>query len=243
MASTAGIITPEWELPAGVQARLTTRAGGISQAPYDGFNLATHVGDNRTSVLANRRSLLRQLVGVRSVQWLTQVHSNWVVQAYGGAVVPVADASSTEQSGLACAVLTADCLPVLFCRDDGRQVAAAHAGWRGLADGILLHTLKQFPDPKRVFVYLAPCIGPSAFEVGPEVKAAFGWASSGCFIAGAGDRWLGNLQRLAAEQLLAAGVRSISANTDCTVMNSERYFSYRRDGDSGRQASLIWIES
>jgi YfiH family protein len=242
MASAVGIITPEWELPAGVQARLTTRVGGLSQAPYDSFNLATHVGDDRASVLANRRALLLKLTGVTAIQWLTQVHSNWVVQAYGGTVVPVADASSTDRSGLACAVLTADCLPVLFCRDDGRQVAAAHAGWRGLADGVLLNALAQFPDPKRVLVYLAPCIGPSAFEVGPEVKAAFGWGSSDCFVAGAGDRWLGNLQGLATEQLQAAGVRSIAANSDCTMTNSERYFSYRRDGDSGRQASVIWIE-
>ena len=153
---------------------------------------------------------------------------------------PEADASSTTDRGIACAVTTADCLPVMFCDDAGERIAAAHAGWRGLAAGILLRTLRAFPDPQRVSAYLAPAIGPKAFEVGPEVREAFATAPEGCFRPGQGDRLFADLPGLARWQLRNAGIGSVFGGGQCTFSDSERFFSYRRDGRTGRQLSLIW---
>ncbi len=232
--------SPDWALPDNVRA-VITQCGAASDSPvYGGHNLAMHVGDDPVRVQHNRQRLWQQLPGVRAVQWLNQVHGTDVVAASGAAVVPVADAQCTRESGLACAVLTADCLPVLFCAADGSQVAAAHAGWRGLAAGVLLNTLQQFADPAQVLVYLGPAISMNNFEVGPEVKAAFAWASEQCFRPGQGDRVYADLYQLAREQLLNAGVRRVDGGEFCTYRDSDRFYSYRRAARTGRQASLIW---
>ena len=237
---TEAFFTPAWPLPANVRAVVTQRSGGVSAAPYDSNNLATHVGDNPAMVARNRQLLWQQLPGVRSIQWLNQVHGTAVVPACGGTVVPVADAQFTREQGLACAVLTADCLPVLFCAADGSQVAAAHAGWRGLAAGVLLNTLQQFAAPEQVLVYMGPGISAGYFEVGPEVKAAFAWASENCFHPGQGDRYMADLYQLAREQLQRAGVVTIHGGEHCTFRDQHQFYSYRRQAVTGRQASLIW---
>lgn len=237
---TDAFFTPAWPLPANVRAVVTQRSGGVSAAPFDSNNLATHVGDQPAAVAHNRRLLWQQLPGVRSIQWLNQVHGTAVVAACGGTVVPVADAQFTHEKGLACAVLTADCLPVLFCAADGSHVAAAHAGWRGLAAGVLLNTLQQFAAPEQVLVYLGPAISAEHFEVGPEVKAAFAWASENCFHPGQGDRYFADLYQLARQQLQRAGVVHIHGGEHCTVRDSQQFYSYRRQAVTGRQASLIW---
>lgn len=232
-------LRPDWALPAGVQALITLRSGASAADPYGLHNLAAHVGDNPQRVAANRAALLQATPGLNAVQWLNQIHGVDAVQACGGSVVLTADAQFTSESGLACAVLTADCLPVLFCAEDGSQVAAAHAGWRGLAGGVLLNTLRAFADPAQVLVYLGPAIGPDVFEVGPEVREAFHWAPDSCFKPGRGDRLLADIYALARHQLLAAGVMKIAGGEFCTV-SDERFYSYRREAKTGRMASLIW---
>jgi polyphenol oxidase len=239
------LISTEWPLPAGIRAAISTRTRGISKGVWSGLNLGDHVGDVPQDVATNRRWLLNHLPGVTAVQWLQQVHGTDVVMAAGGSVRLRADASISCQPGLACAVLTADCLPVLMASQDGLQVAAAHAGWRGLVSGILLKTLQQFVCPERVTVFLGPAIGPQAFEVGPEVRLAF--VASGfpphCFSRGSGDRFYADLYALARWQLLQAGVASVSGGNECTFSDAQRFYSYRRDGVCGRQASLIWREN
>jgi len=231
---------PDWPLPEGVEARFSGRRGGVSVAPYNAFNLGDHVGDLPEAVDANRQALLKALPDAAQIQWLEQVHGTDIYQAprFG---VPRADASYTKEAGVVCAVMTADCLPVLFCNKEGTQVAAAHAGWRGLAAGVLLETLKTFPEPDRVTACLGPAIGPAAFEVGPEVKGAFAGAPSSCFRAGEGDRLFADLFGLARWQLKQAGIASVFGGGVCTYAKKDEYFSYRRDGVTGRQASLIWI--
>ncbi len=236
---------PEWRLPEGVHASYTGRRGGVSLPPYHGFNLGDHVGDLPEAVEANRAALLNALPGARAIQWLKQVHGIEVIKAAGTTVdrVPEADAVMTGEPGIVCAVMTADCLPVLFCDQKGTQVAAAHAGWRGLAAGVLLETLNTFEEPSKVSAYLCPAIGPEAFEVGPEVKAAFAEAPDVCFHKGHHDRWYADLYELARWQLMQAGVGEVLGGKHCTFSEPEHYFSYRRDGVTGRQASMIWIES
>ena len=233
------MIIPNWPLPSRVKAVLTTRQGGCSRSPYASNNLGDHVGDVMAHVLQNRQQLQTTL-GLERIQWLNQVHGCEVIVANGG--VPAADACFTQVRQVACAVLTADCLPVLFAAHDGTQVAAAHAGWRGLAAGVLLETLKTFAKPRQVSVYLGPAIGFSSFEVGPEVRQAFSWASDHCFKAGKGDRVFADLQQLAREQLQAVGVVDIYSEPLCTVTDHELFYSYRREGITGRMASLIWRE-
>jgi len=231
---------PDWPLPEGVEARFSGRRGGVSVAPYNSFNLGDHVGDLPEAVDANRQALLKALPDAAQIQWLEQVHGTDIYQAprFG---VPRADASFTKEAGVVCAVMTADCLPVLFCNREGSQVAAAHAGWRGLAAGVLLETLTTFDSPSDVTAFLAPAIGFDAFEVGPEVKAAFAGAPEQCFRAGENDRLYADLFGLARWQLERAGVGAVYGGGVCTYTNNDEYFSYRRDGVTGRQASLIWI--
>ena len=236
----AGGFVPDWTLPEGVSAFVSTRSGGVSLHPYDSNNLGAHVGDDTQHVAENRRRLLSALSGLQHIQWLDQVHGSDVAEASDDGISRTADAQYSSQPGLGCAVLTADCLPVLFCASDSSKVAAAHAGWRGLAGGVLLNTLAEFESADDVLVFLGPAIGPDAFEVGPEVREAFGWASDACFRAGQGDRLQADLYRLAAEQLQAAGVKSISGGGFCTFSDAERFYSYRRASVTGRQVSLIW---
>jgi hypothetical protein len=272
-------IVPDWPAPAGVRALVTSRSGGVSVAPYASMNPAAHVGDAPAAVAENRR-ILRQALPSEPL-WLNQVHGTRVVEVslstlqeprselqgvtgdaaespltplfQRGEVTPEADASLTRQPGLVCAVLTADCLPVLFCDDAGKVVAAAHAGWRGLAGGVLEETVRAMGvAPERILAWLGPAIGPASFEVGEEVREAFIADNPLAGIAfrpalpGTLDesprKWLADLQMLARIRLAAVGVERAYADASCTFRDAHRFFSYRRDGRCGRMASLIWFE-
>jgi len=234
---------PGW--PASVLALTTTREGGFSAPPYDSFNLGLHVGDEPGAVLRNRRHLQEALPQKTRIQWLSQVHGTAVVPA-GGEALSQADACFSDRPGRACAILTADCLPVLFCSRDGQRVAAAHAGWRGLAAGVLEATVAAMGRPaEELLAWLGPCIGPGAFVVGAEVRAAFeaglGAQARNCFVPAPEKegRFLADLPALARAQLARAGLRAINGSDACTCSDPKRYFSYRRDGNTGRMATLI----
>ncbi|HBO14143.1 MAG TPA: peptidoglycan editing factor PgeF [Halieaceae bacterium] len=239
---------PVWPLPPGISAFTSTRDGGASAAPHDSFNLAGHVGDDPVAVERNRARLAAMLPAGASVRWLHQVHGTRVLVDDGDASAP-ADAAVSRRPGLACAILTADCLPVLFCSVDGRVVAAAHAGWRGLAGGVLEATIAAMAvDPGDITAWLGPAIGPRAFEVGPEVHAAFAahWpadpaALHAAFRPGRGDRLHADLHALAGARLAAAGVTACFRDPRCTASDPGRFYSFRRDGDTGRMVSLILI--
>jgi YfiH family protein len=220
---------------------MTTREGGVSAAPWASFNLGDHVGDNAAHVVANRTHLRQQLPS--DPGWLKQVHSAKVVET--GAGVPEADASLTRQTGTVCAVLTADCLPVLFCDRAGSVVAAAHAGWRGLADGVLEATVAAMQvAPGDILAWMGAAIGPQAFEVGDEVRQAFVAQhpeAAMAFHPHAPGKWLADIYQLARIRLESAGVQAVYGGGRCTFTETERFFSYRRDGVTGRMASLIWL--
>lgn len=240
-----GLMRPDWDLPAGVGALLTTRIGGRSPGAYASFNLGDHVGDDPAAVAANRARLRRFLPA--DPLWLEQVHGADVVDAERFTGVPRADAAIARSPARACVVLTADCLPVLFCDDEARVVAAAHAGWRGLAAGVLENTVRDMGvAPERVRAWMGPAIGPQAFEVGDEVREAFvaadPLAASAFAAREARGKWLADLFALARLRLRRAGVMRVSGGGVCTVSAPERFFSYRRDGVTGRFASLVWLE-
>lgn len=235
-------LTPDWPAPSRVRACVTTRAGGVSLAPFDSLNLGDHVGDDPQAVAENRRRLIERL-GCNPA-WLQQVHSADVVEA-DPAAVAVADASWTATPGRACAVLTADCLPALFCDRAGSRVAAAHAGWRGLAGGVLENTVAALGVPAgELLAWLGPAIGPQSFEVGAEVREAFlaqhaqaGEAFSASRNAG---RFMADLYALARIRLAAIGVTAVHGG-GLDTFSDPRFFSYRRVPRSGRLASLIWL--
>ncbi|WP_320821710.1 peptidoglycan editing factor PgeF [Reinekea sp.] len=230
-----------WPLPANVQAGWTTRQGGVSRAPYGSFNLAHHVGEPASTVAANRGLLRQRLPGAPTVTWLHQTHTNRVVNVTAADPQQGQDGSYCTAIGSACCVMTADCLPVFFWRADGAQVAIAHAGWRGLADKILLATLASFEPGSRIYCGIGPAIGPAAFEVGPDVRAAFNhWPGYERFFQPERGKYLCDLAGLAADQLLSAGVQRVYRANACTVQNPDLYYSYRRDGQTGRMANLIW---
>jgi YfiH family protein len=267
MKAPADWIIPQWPAPVGVSALCTTRHGGVSRGPYTSLNLGDHVGDDPAAVSENRH-ILADVAGLRP-RFVQQVHGTDVLSLNGDIArnsIPVcADAIWTSMPGNVCAMLVADCLPVLFAANDGRQVAAAHAGWRGLAAGVLEQTLRSFEPPAhsgnshaaiQVIAWLGPCIGPPAFEVGGEVRDAFirhDHRAAACFQpvphrAAAEDKWLADLAALARQRLVAAGISRIYGNDSssewCTVSNPSRFFSHRRDtpvlGGSGRFAACIW---
>ena len=235
-------LRPGWPAPAPVRALTTTRAGGVSRPPWNAFNLATHVGDTPQHVAANRAALRRRFDLPADPVWLQQVHGARVVEAGAAAE---ADAVWSRTPGQVCAVLTADCLPVLLCDRAGDCVAAAHAGWRGLAAGVLEATVAALPaDAADLMAWLGPAIGPDAFEVGDEVREAFVTADAraGAAFRPAGDgRWLADLYGLARLRLAAAGVTRVFGGGLCTFTDRDRFYSYRRDGVTGRMASLIWL--
>ncbi len=237
-------IVPDWPAPARVRALSTTRAGGVSVAPYDSLNLGTHVGDDPANVAANRAQVRRI---VRSEPaWLNQVHGTVVVDAASVAGVPDADASVSRTPGAVCVVMTADCLPVLLCDRAGSVVGAAHAGWRGLHGGVIEATVAAMQvAPADVIAWLGPAIGPTAFEVGDEVRAAFvavdAIADAAFKPAGQPGKWLADIYLLARQRLAALGVTAVYGGDCCTVSESRRFFSYRRDGVTGRMASLVWL--
>jgi YfiH family protein len=246
------LIEPDWPAPAAVFARTTTRLGGQSGGIYRGLNLGYHVGDDPAAVAANRVSLQRELPIGTKVQWLSQVHGSSAIQAGTGPDYPEGDASWTRESGWACALLTADCLPVLFCDRAGTVVAAAHAGWRGLAAGVLESTIASMSaEPGEILAWLGPAIGPTAFEVGPEVKSAFLAAAGAgscdtvadCFTPRPLEsaRYFADLYGLARRRLADAGVVSVYGGNYCTFSEPGRFYSFRRDGQTGRMASLICL--
>ena len=239
------LILPDWPMPAGVKACSTTRHGGISESPYDSLNLGTHVGDVATCVATNRWRLVEQAGLPQMPVWLEQVHGTRVLHLDGKVVADVqADAVYSRVAGQVCAVMTADCLPVLFCSLAGDEVAAAHAGWRGLCAGVLEQTLAQFnAAPASIIAWLGPAIGPQQFEVGEEVKQAFisiDPVSASAFVP-SGTKYLADIYLLAHLRLQAAGIHAIYGGDRCTVSEKQQFFSYRRDGITGRMASLDWL--
>lgn len=252
MSDPLPLILPEWQAPSRVKAAVSTRAGGLSLPPYDSLNLGTHVADDPAAVAGNRARLLaglQALAPCEGAQWLNQVHGITVVEAEPDAArrvawVPDADAVTTSLPGVPCVVMTADCLPVFFCDRAGTRVAVAHAGWRGLCDGVLEATLARFADPAEVLCWLGPAIGPAAFEVGAEVREAFvqkAVEAAQAFRPAAPGKFLADIYELARQRLRAAGVSSIGGGNLCTVTDDGRFFSYRRDGRTGRMASVIWL--
>lgn len=239
-------VYPDWSAPANIRAFTTTRMGGSSHGTYAGLNLAGHVHDNVTNVVNNRQLLTEQLLLPSDPVWLEQVHGVAVVDA-AKAVTPVsADASYTDQPNVVCTVLTADCLPVLICNRQGTKVAAAHAGWRGLFAGVVEETIRAMQEPvENILVWLGPAIGPQAFEVGHEVRDAFTGDMPDTEIAFKNNRtghYLADLYEIARIRLAKLGVDSVTGGNYCTYTDNQRFYSYRRDGETGRMASLIWME-
>lgn len=240
------LIIPDWPAPARVRAASTTRHGGVSAPPYDRLNLADHVGDDPAHVAENRRCLATMLGYSAEPAWLEQVHGNNVIAA-GMACAPIAaDAAWTRTPGQPCVVMTADCLPVLLCDRAGTVVAAAHAGWRGLAGGVIAAAVAAMAaPPSELLAWLGPAIGPDAFEVGEEVRTAFlnlAVDNADCFRPSPAGRWLADLYQLARRQLRGLGVPEIYGGGCCTFGEPERFFSYRRENRTGRMASLIWLD-
>ena len=248
---------PDWLVPqwnaAGIGAVMTTRAGGVSAAPFDSLNLRQGLGDSDAAVAENQRRL-QEAIGDPPV-WLKQVHGAAVAPLTSAsqrpdAAPPTADASIATEPGVVCAVQVADCLPVLFAAPQARGVAAAHAGWRGLAGGVLEASIDALCaaarcTPDELQAWLGACIGPRRFEVGADVLEAFGADprnQSAAFVPSKPGKWLANLPLLARTRLHAAGVRAISGGTWCTVDAPSRFFSFRRDGVTGRMAAAVWIE-
>ncbi|TDK53087.1 peptidoglycan editing factor PgeF [Pseudomonas moraviensis] len=235
-------LTPDWPAPASVRACVTTREGGVSEAPFDSLNLGDHVDDRPQAVAENRRRLTEHF----SIQpaWLHQVHGITVAHADPG-IVATADASWTATPGIACAAMTADCLPALFCDRAGTRVAAAHAGWRGLAAGVLEATLDSLDvAPEDVLVWLGPAIGPQAFEVGAEVREVFvkqlPEAATAFAPSNNAGKFMADIYQLARLRLAERGVTAVYGGGFCTVTDP-RFFSYRRASRTGRFASLVWI--
>jgi purine-nucleoside/S-methyl-5'-thioadenosine phosphorylase / adenosine deaminase len=246
------LIAPDWPAPANVSAVVTTRHGGVSTGVYRGLNLGDHVGDEPATVQTNRELLQSRLEPIIQLQWLSQVHGVDVVRAPCPAAAPEADAQWTNQPQVACAIMTADCLPVLFCDVGGSVVAAAHAGWRGLLAGVLEATVNAMPVAgAQLLAWLGPAIGPRAFEVGGEVRDAFitdsnaveKQAIAACFQPGetGSDRFHCDIYALARLRLARSGVTAIYGGEYCTYSDEARFYSYRRDGQTGRMASLIYL--
>ncbi len=241
-------IVPEWPAPANVRALITTRAGGVSTGPFASFNLGLRSGDDPQAVMANRARLRRLLP--QEPKWLGQIHGADVADADDLAELPAADAAIARRPGTVCAVLIADCLPVLLCSRDGCLVAAAHAGWRGLSGGVIENTVHELgkagATPGELLAYLGPAIGPNAFEVGADVYDAFlarDPLSARAFTPHRPGKWLADLFMLARQALERAGVSRAYGGGLCTVSDPQRFFSYRRDKTTGRMAALIWRES
>jgi YfiH family protein len=241
-----GWLAPEWPAPSRVHACTTIRGGGVSEGSYASMNLAEHVGDDLRHVAENRRRLVEALHLSSTPLWLRQVHGTAVVDAATAKADCEADASFVTRPGIACAVLTADCLPLLLCDGDGMRVAAVHAGWRGVLGGIIENSVRSLDLPgSRLLAWLGPAIGPRAFEVGSEVRDAFlaeDPHAAAAFAPSPAGRWLADIYILARQRLARVHVTAVYGGHWCTVNDSERFYSYRRDGVTGRMASLIWLE-
>jgi hypothetical protein len=246
------ILLPHWDVPARVNAAFSLRSGGVSDSPFDSLNLGIHVGDDPLRVAENRRRLRAALQLPAEPLWLDQVHGADVLGADAPGVAPRAadgrpraDAVVTHRAGVVCCIQVADCLPVLLAARDGSAIGAAHAGWRGLAAGVIENTVRAMRVPAAGLVaWLGPAIGPEKFEVGEDVREAFvarGPRAAAQFRPNERGRWLCDLPALARAQLAALGVVSVSGGQWCTMSDAERFFSHRRDGRSGRMAALLWL--
>jgi YfiH family protein len=245
------MLKPDWPVDARVGALMTTRAGGVSAPPFDSLNLGRSAGDDVHAVAENRRRF-EAMMGVPT-HYLSQVHGARVVRLRHAEAGPYeADGAITTEPGLACTVLVADCLPVLFAAPQARGVAAAHAGWRGLAGGVLEATVAALCDaagcaPRELVGWLGPCIGPRRFEVGADVLDNFGAAAAAHFVSrprpDGAARWLADLPGLARQRLAAVGVTQVHGGVWCTVEDASAFFSFRRDGVTGRMAAAVWIDS
>jgi len=241
------LIKPDWPAPNNIHAFCTTRNSGVSEGVYDSLNLAMHVADTPSHVQANRKHLKSQLKLPTEPLWLNQVHGYNVVDAsLEYMVAPEADASFCDKPDNVCLVMTADCLPVLISNRQGNKVAAAHAGWRGLANGVIEATIAVMEEePRELLVWLGPAIGPQAFEVGEEVRDTFVNclpSTANAFEQNRQGHYLADIYQLARLRLQNIGVNSIYGGDYCTYTDAGRFYSYRRDDTTGRQASLIWFD-
>lgn len=237
-------IEPDWPAPSRVRSVITTRGGGASRGSFEGFNLGDRVGDDETAVASNRRELRRCLPS--EPRWMKQVHGVRVIDGDEARAGTEADAAFTRSAGCVLVVLTADCLPVFLCDDAGTVVGIAHAGWRGLAAGVIESAVSAMGvNPERLLAYIGPGIGADAYEVGPEVREAFmaaGADAALAFRACPGGKFLADLALLARERLRRIGVAQVHCGGHCTYADGKNFFSFRRDGATGRMASLIWLE-
>ena len=239
-------IKPDWPAPAAIRAFTTLREGGVSLPPYNSLNLGTHVNDEITAVEINRQRVREHLKLPSEPFWLNQIHSTLAIPVSLGAESRTADASYTSEKKQVCVVLTADCLPVLFCDRQGSQVAATHAGWKGLLEGVIEATLSHLSCAKNdILVWLGPAIGPASYEVGEEVRDQFlakDPQNASAFIASRPGHWMMDLYQLARLCLKKQGINTVYGGEFCTFRESDRFYSYRRDGGStGRMATLIYI--
>jgi len=236
-------IVPDWPAPPRVRSLITTRNGGASRGPFASFNIGTRSGDDISAVATNREQLRRFLP--QDPKWLRQVHGTNVVIADGLVESPDADGSIARQPGTVCAVLIADCLPVLFCDSSATVVGIAHAGWRGLSGGVIENTVQAMDvAPGELLAYLGPAIGPAAYEVDADVRGAFvshDTAAASTFAPCRDGKWKADLFALARQRLRSLGVTRIFGGSWCTASNPDRFFSYRRDGVTGRMAALVWF--
>jgi len=253
MILSAPFFVPEWPMPNRIRAYSTLRYPGDSLGVYEQFNLALHVGDDENHVLANRHQLMQLAHLPSTPRWLNQTHSNTALLAetISAEVPPNADASYTQKTGEVCVVMTADCLPILITNKEGTEVAAIHAGWQGLAKGVIENTLSKLSSkPESLFIWIGPSIQQASYEVGEDFYAAFATSHTSqemnaTFLTQQHQKWLANVPLLAVQRLMRSGVLkdNIYLSGECTYANSEKYFSYRRDGVTGRMASLIWIDN
>jgi polyphenol oxidase len=236
-------IIPDWPAPANVKALQTTRAGGISTGSYASLNLGDHVKDNPLHVAHNRQSLSPFLP--TEPVWLQQVHGIRVIDASTSSCLETADASFSTRKEVVCVTMTADCLPVLLCDEAGTVVAAIHAGWRSLCDGVIEAAVEVMPgEANHLMAWLGPAIGPEAFEVGGEVRQQFivHDAQAEAAFRPHGNKWLGDLYTIARQRLQSSGITRIYGGGRCTYSEPKSFFSFRRDGDTGRMATFIWLE-
>ncbi|WAK01949.1 peptidoglycan editing factor PgeF [Methylobacter sp. YRD-M1] len=235
-------LEPDWPAPGHIHAATTLRTGGVSKGAFASLNPATHVGDDAETVRQNRQ-IIKTMLGLPAEPvWLEQIHSSIAVDAGKTQSLVQADASYTDEAGVVCAVLTADCLPLLVCNTDGSRIAAIHAGWRGLLSGVIGNTVTAMGN-QDLLVWLGPAIGPACFEVGAEVREAFIEKSAefaAVFKERGNGKWLADIYQLARSDLAALGIDSIYGGNLCTVTDHERFYSYRRDKETGRMATLIW---
>jgi YfiH family protein len=235
-------IKPDWPAAKNIHAAVTLRSGGLSKGAFSSLNPALHVNDKPENVLANRKTISDMLNLPGAPVWLEQVHGSRVIKADQSTQLQQADASYSEQAGVVCAVMTADCLPILLATSEGDKIAAIHAGWRGLLAGVIRQTVNDL-DATNIIAWLGPAIGPDCFEVGSEVKTAFVKQSAN-YAAGFKqknqNKYLADIYQLATIELATMGVTQVYGGDFCTVTDNERFYSYRRDGKTGRMATLIW---